>query len=77
MSFSSIAHYTNIKLQRLLYQAKRTEACSYEKNLLCPTNVSEILAFVGLRIHLGLNGYKGIPVKDIFSTNPGVSSLGL
>lgn len=69
-----VVEYTNLELAQLSKRVKRSS--SQYLNNLYPTNENEILGLFGLWIHLGVNGFHGIPVPEIFSTNEFSCSLG-
>lgn len=62
-----VVEYTNLELAQLSKRVKRSS--SQYLNNLYPTNENEILGLFGLWIHLGVNGFHGIPVPENFFFN--------
>lgn len=68
--------HTNLELQKSFRKAKEKLSQKRDSKCFHPTDETEILAFIGLSISLGLNGLQGVPVNEFFSTKKGVASLG-
>lgn len=71
----SIVGYTNVELTKRRDSALRDNNEARAK-IYDNTTCEEILALIGLWIKLGAGKFKGISIKDIFSTNIDVFSLG-
>lgn len=74
--FYRIVRYTNLEIDRLSSRLRKKGRSENYLKLLSPTNIPEILAFIGLRMHFGLSGLKDLALNDIFSTKRGIASIG-
>lgn len=67
--------YTNLELERIAKKAERKS--DYYKSLLTKTDNIEVLSILGLWLNLGVNGFKRVPINEIFSTKKSVASIGM